>query len=293
MEQGTFGRLPRVWPPPIALSIAGSDSGGGAGIQADLKTFHAFGVFGATAITAVTAQNTRGVLGVRVLEPAFVREQIDAVCDDLPPTALKTGMLGTAAIIETVADAVSDHALERVVVDPVMVATSGDPLLDPSAVGALIERLLPLATLVTPNVPEAELLTGVSIGDEAGMRDAAARIIDRGAGAVLVKGGHVGSDEVVDLLCDGSRTRAWRGPRIETPHTHGTGCTLSAAIAAGLALGAQLDVAVDRAISYTREAIASAPGLGGGHGPLNHWARPSPAPGSPDPAGRDPGGAAR
>ncbi len=261
--------------PPVALSIAGSDSGGGAGIQADLKTFHAFRVFGATAITAVTAQNTRGVLGVRVLEPAFVREQIDAVCQDLHPAATKTGMLATAAIIETVSDAVTDHALERVVVDPVMVATSGDPLLDPAAVHTLIGRLLPLATLVTPNLPEAELLTGLTITDEQGMHAAARQIIDRGAGAVLVKGGHTRSGEVVDLLCDASGARSWRGPRIETRHTHGTGCTLSAAIAARLASGAPLEAAVDVAISYTREAIASAPGLGGGHGPLNHWARPA------------------
>jgi hydroxymethylpyrimidine/phosphomethylpyrimidine kinase len=264
---------PRTRRRPVALSIAGSDSGGGAGIQADLKTFQAFGVFGTTALTAVTAQNTRGVLGVRVLEPAFVREQIDAVCQDLRPAATKTGMLATVNIIETVADAVSDHALERVVVDPVMVATSGDLLLDPAAVDTLIDRLLPLATLVTPNLPEAELLAGLTITDEEGIRAAARRIIDRGAGAALVKGGHNRSGEVVDLLCDASGSRSWRGPRIETRHTHGTGCTLSAAITARLASGASLEAAVDAAISYTREAIASAPGLGAGHGPLNHWAR--------------------
>ena len=266
------------------LSIAGSDSGGGAGIQADLKTFHVFGVFGATAITAVTAQNTRGVLGVRVLEPGFVREQIDAVCVDLHPVAAKTGMLANAAIVEAVADAISDHSLERVVVDPVMVATSGDPLLDPAAVGALIERLLPLATLVTPNVPEAELLSGMAIPDEEAMRDAAARIVDRGAGAVLVKGGHLGSGDVVDVLFDGSGGHLWRGPRIETPHTHGTGCTLSAAAAAGLAHGAPLEAAVEAAIRFTRDAIASAPGLGTGHGPLNHWARSPQAPPDPESA---------
>lgn len=259
--------------PPVALSIAGSDSGGGAGIQADLKTFHAFGVFGTTVLTAVTAQNTRGVHGVRVLEPEFVREQIDAVCHDLGPAASKTGMLGTASIIETVADAASSHSLEHLVVDPVMVATSGDPLLDPTAVETMIEKLLPLATLVTPNLPEAELLAGVTITDEDGMNGAAERILGRGATAVLIKGGHTGGGDVVDLLCDSAGARSWRGPRIETRHTHGTGCTLSAAITAGLAWGAVLEDAVDEAIAYTREAIASAPGLGGGHGPLNHWAR--------------------
>ena len=274
MEVGTSNSLPL----PVALSIAGSDSGGGAGIQADLKTFHTFGVFGTTAITAVTAQNTLGVRSVRTMDPGFVREQIDAVCEDLHPSACKTGMLGDAEIIVAVAESIERHALEPVVVDPVMVATSGDPLLEPDALRTLIETLLPLAALVTPNIPEAEMLAGVPISDPDEMEEAARRIGGLGAGAVLIKGGHLRTGEVIDLLWDGSSTTRWSAARIETRHTHGTGCTLSAAIAAGLARGVPLERAVVTAIGYTRDAIASAPGLGDGHGPLNHWAGPPPRP---------------
>jgi hydroxymethylpyrimidine/phosphomethylpyrimidine kinase len=269
MKVGTSESLP----PPVALSIAGSDSGGGAGIQADLKTFQAFGVFGATAITAVTAQNTLGVRGVRAMDPEFVREQIDAVCEDLHPGASKTGMLADAGIIVAVAESITKYALERVVVDPVMVATSGDPLLEPDAVDALIGALLPLAAVVTPNVPEAEVLAGMTISHPDDLEEAARRIVERGAGAALVKGGHLDTEGVTDLFWDGTSVVRWGAPRIMTRHTHGTGCTLSAAVAAGLACEAPLERAVDAAIAYTRDAIESAPGLGGGHGPLNHWTR--------------------
>ncbi len=260
--------------PPVALTIAGSDSGGGAGIQADLKTFHAFGVFGTSAITAITAQNTIGVDAVETVSPALIRAQIDAVARDLFPVAVKTGMLATAAGIEAVAESIRAAALDRIVVDPVMVATSGACLLELDAVNALTERMLPLAALVTPNLPEAEILAGGTIENEADMARAAREIVDLGAGAALIKGGHGEGEEVVDVLWDGSDQRVWRGPRLATTSTHGTGCTLSAAIAAGLALGAPLSEAVETGLRFTHRAIASAPGLGAGHGPLNHWVEP-------------------
>ncbi len=254
----------------MALTIAGSDSGGGAGIQADLKTFQAFGVFGTSALTAVTAQNTRGVRAVRTLDPEFVREQIEAVCEDLPPAACKTGMLANAEIIAAVAGGLGACGPPPLVVDPVMVATSGDRLLDEAAVGTLVGTLLPLATVVTPNVPEAEALTGMRIRGEDDLGEAARALCGTGARAALVKGGHLPGAEVVDVLWDGARERWWRSARIETRHTHGTGCTLSAAIAAGLALGEPLEDAVGRALDFTRRAIERAPGLGSGHGPLEH-----------------------
>jgi hydroxymethylpyrimidine/phosphomethylpyrimidine kinase len=260
--------------PPVALTIAGSDSGGGAGIQADLKTFHAFGVFGTSAITAVTAQNTLGVQGIETIDPAMVRLQIRAVAEDLQPAAAKTGMLADAAIIEAVASTLArEVSIPHLVVDPVMVAASGDPLLAPGAECALRERLLPLATLVTPNLDEAALLTGRPVVDEADMRAAATAVAETSGGAVLVKGGHLEGPEVVDLLLAGGRWREWRARRLESRSGHGTGCTLSAAIAAGLALGWPLEEAVDRAIHFTREAIASGLPLGGGAGPLDHWTR--------------------
>ncbi len=259
---------------PIALTIAGSDSGGGAGIQADLKTFTAFGVYGTSVVTALTAQNTRGVTGVHAVPPAFVRAQLDAVVADLRPAALKTGMLATAAIVRAVADGIREHQLEHVVVDPVMVATSGDRLLDPDAEALVREALLPLATLVTPNLHEAAILTGHAALDEAGMRVQAEELVARGARAALVKGGHLDGDVLVDVLFDGREHRAWTRPRIPSRHTHGTGCTLSAAIAAGRARGAALATANAAALEYVRRAIASAPGLGAGHGPLNHFAAP-------------------
>ena len=257
-------------PRPIALTIAGSDSGGGAGIQADLKTFQAFGVFGTSALTAVTAQNTLGVTAVHPIPLHVVRAQIDAVVADLPPAAVKTGMLATAELVAAVADAIRTHGLGRYVLDPVMVATSGDRLLDADAEATLARELLPLATLVTPNLHEARILTGRSVETLAQMRDAAMALVDMGASAALVKGGHMEGD-AVDLLWDGSSERIWRKPRLTTRHTHGTGCTLSAAVAAGLARGFDLAEATDRAVRWVAKAIETAPGLGSGHGPVNHF----------------------
>lgn len=256
---------------PIALTIAGSDSGGGAGIQADLKTFHAFGVFGTSVVTAVTAQNTRGVTAVHAVPLEVVKAQLDAVLSDLPPAGVKTGMLATAELVATVAGAIRDAGLERYVLDPVMVATSGDRLLDADAEASVASHLLPLAALVTPNLHEARILTGLEVEDLDGMRDAGRALVEKGAGAALVKGGHLDGD-AVDLLWDGSEERVWRRPRIDTDHTHGTGCTLSAAAAATLAKGLPLTYAVDQAVGFVARAIESAPGLGHGHGPVNHFA---------------------
>ena len=256
----------------IALTIAGSDSGGGAGIQADLKTFHRFGVFGTSAITAVTAQNTLGVADWVALDATFVRTQIDQVVMDLPPAAFKAGMLATAEIASTVASAIRESGLRRFVLDPVMVATSGDPLLDAAAISAIRDELIPIADLVTPNLDEVAVLLGERPRDEHEMRAAAARIVhDLGGRAALVKGGHLDGREVVDVLYDGT-TMVFRRPRIETTSTHGTGCTLSAAITARLALGDALVDAVTAGLEFVHRAIQTAPGLGGGNGPLNHWA---------------------
>lgn len=257
----------------IALTIAGSDSGGGAGIQADLKTFQRFGVFGTSAITAITAQNTRGVISWESVSPDLVRAQIDAVAEDLMPSAIKTGMLANAGVAASVSAAIKDHAFRNYVLDPVMVATSGDPLLEPDAIEVIRNQLVPQASLVTPNVHEAAILIGEPIEDEDGMAHAAEVIVnDMGAQAVLLKGGHLESgDRVVDILYDGD-IRTFRGKRINTTNTHGTGCTLSAAITAQLANGESLHAAVRRAIDYVHNAIATAPGLGSGHGPLNHLA---------------------
>ena len=260
-------------PFPVALTIAGSDSGGAAGIQADLKTFHQWGVYGTSAVTAVTAQNTLGVQEIHPVPAATVAAQIQSVAVDIPPRAVKSGMLANADIVRTVAAAIRRHPLGAYVLDPVMAATSGDTLLTPEAVSAVRDELLPLAAVVTPNWPEAVLLTGVREASIRGMGIAARAIFDAGAAAVLVKGGHLGGDEVVDLLWDGDSQRLFRGPRIDTRHTHGTGCTLSAAIAAGLARGAPLLEAVGAAVAWVREAIAGAPGLGAGSGPLNHFAK--------------------
>jgi hydroxymethylpyrimidine/phosphomethylpyrimidine kinase len=256
----------------VALTIAGSDSGGGAGIQADLKTFHAFGVFGTAAITAITAQNTVGVRAVQKIEPGIVSEQIRAVAEDLSPAALKTGMLADAEIIEAVAAAIKDTELENLVIDPVMVAKSGDRLLEADAVTALATELLPLSEVVTPNLPEAAILADLTVESVDDMKRAALTIIERGAKSVLVKGGHLAGDTLVDIYFDGHEWNEWREPRLNTRHTHGTGCTLSAAICAGLALGRTRLQAVADARSFTRRAIESAPALGAGHGPLNHWA---------------------
>lgn len=258
-------------PPPIALTIAGSDSGGGAGIQADLKTFHAFGVFGTSVVTAVTAQNTTGVSAVHAVPTDVVRAQMRAVASDLRPAATKSGMLATAELARTVAACIEEEGLENYVLDPVMVATSGDRLLDEDAVEAVRSVLLPLCTVVTPNLPEARILTGLSGGAER-MRDMARALVEAGAGAALVKGGHLSGASVLDVLFDGAEYREWRRPRLDTRHTHGTGCTLSAAIAAGLARGGDLAAATERALDFVQRAIATAPGLGAGHGPLNHFA---------------------
>lgn len=256
---------------PVALTIAGSDSGGGAGIQADLKTFHAFGCFGTTAITALTAQDTRGVHGVHVVPPAFVRRQIEVVVADLEPAACKSGMLATAALVETVADAIGAGGLaERYVLDPVMVATSGDRLLDQDAEAAVVRRLLPLCAVVTPNLGEAAILTGLPVETVEQMRAAGERLVSLGAGAALVKGGHMSGAQVVDVLYDGREHREWRRDRLDTRNTHGTGCTVSAAIAAGLAHGRPLAVAVADALDYVRRALEAAPELGRGSGPIHH-----------------------
>ena len=261
--------MPAHKPQPVALTIAGSDSGGGAGIQADLKTFQAFGVYGTSAITAITAQNTVGLHASHAVPLQDVRAQIDAVVADLRPQALKTGMLANAELVCGVADAIEAHALGRYVLDPVMVATGGARLLDSGAEASLLTRLLPLATLITPNLHEAAILVGEPVETVGHMSAAARRLVELGAGAALIKGGHLDGD-AVDVLWDGDEESVWRRPRIQTAHTHGTGCTLSAAIAAGLALGESVHDAVARAIRFVVRAIESAPGLGEGHGPLNH-----------------------
>ncbi len=257
----------------IALTIAGSDSGGGAGIQADLKTFQRFGVFGTSAITAITAQNTREVTRWEAVSPDLVRSQIDAVADDLFPAAFKSGMLANAAIASAVSRAIEDHRFSNYILDPVIVASSGDVLLENDAIVVIRERLLPQCALVTPNLHEAAILVGDTIDDEDAMaRAAEMMVVEMGAAAVLIKGGHLESGErVVDILFDGA-VRAFRGRRVESSSTHGTGCTLSAAIAAQLARGESLHAAVRTSIDYVFNAIATAPGLGGGHGPLNHLA---------------------
>jgi hydroxymethylpyrimidine/phosphomethylpyrimidine kinase len=255
---------------PAALTIAGSDSGGGAGIQADLKTFHAFGVFGTTAITAVTVQNTRGVRGVHPVPVETVRAQVAAVAEDIRPAACKTGMLATRELALAVAGAIREYRLPNLVVDPVMVATSGDRLLDDDAVDAIMTELLPLCALATPNLDEAAILTGLEVRTVEQMHRAAALLLEAGAGAALVKGGHLEGAEIVDVLHHGSMQREYSRPRLLTRSTHGTGCTLSAAAAACLAGGDSLEEAVERALDYVHRAIAAAPGLGHGNGPLNH-----------------------
>jgi hydroxymethylpyrimidine/phosphomethylpyrimidine kinase len=255
------------------LTIAGSDSGGGAGIQADLKTFHRFGVYGTSVVTLVTAQNTRSVRRVDGLRPAAIAAQIDAVAEDLRPDAVKTGALGSADAVEAVAEAVARHALRPLVVDPVMVSKAGTSLLGREAGDALRRRLVPLATLVTPNLPEAvALLGGGVIESERDMEAAARALVGLGAGAALVKGGHASGPEVVDILFDGVRGVRLATPRVDTRHTHGTGCSYSAAITARLARGDALAEAVRVARAWISRAIAGAPGIGGGHGPIDHWA---------------------
>jgi hydroxymethylpyrimidine/phosphomethylpyrimidine kinase len=257
---------------PIALTIAGSDSGGGAGIQADLKTFHHFGVYGSSALTLITAQNTLGVREVHLLRPELVAKQIEVVAGDFELGAAKTGALGSQELIEAVAAGVEEHAIANLVVDPVMISKRGDRLLLKGAVDVLARCLFPRAVLVTPNLWEAAELLGGPVESEGQMRDAARAVRDLGAAAVLVKGGHLPGEEAVDLFYDGAEFVRLAVPRIDTPHTHGTGCTYSAAITALLARGETLVDAVRQAKDFISRAIASAPGLGHGHGPVNHWA---------------------
>ncbi len=253
------------------LIIAGSDSGGGAGIQADIKTVTMLGAFAATAVTALTAQNTLGVFGVLPIAPAFIRQQIEVVLDDIGADAVKTGMLHDAAVIEMVAAVLAERApAVPLVVDPVMVAKGGAPLIEPGAIDALKEVLIPRAAVLTPNLPEAEILCGRTIDSLATMRAAAEGLLALGCRAVLLKGGHLAGETVHDVLVAGSGVREWQSPRIDTRHTHGTGCTLASEIAAGLAAGLAVEPAVERARDYVQRAIASAPGLGRGHGPLDH-----------------------
>jgi hydroxymethylpyrimidine/phosphomethylpyrimidine kinase len=255
---------------PRALTIAGSDSGGGAGIQADIKTFAAFGVYGTSAITALTAQNTLGVNDVHVVPAEFVTAQVEAVVSDIGCDAVKTGMLASAATVEAVAAVIEALDLPNLVVDPVMVAKSGDRLLDADAVHALRASLLKHARVVTPNLPEAEVLTGLRIDSRASMAEAARRIAGMGPAAVLIKGGHLPGPEVVDVLFERGAVQEFVGPRIDTRATHGTGCTTAAAIAANLALGHDLAVAVEAAKKFVAGAMRHGVPVGSGHQPLDH-----------------------
>ena len=260
-----------------ALTIAGSDSGGGAGIQADLKTFAAHGIYGTSAVTAVTAQNTMGVTGSHAIPADMVTAQIEAVAGDIGVDAVKIGMLANAAIVEAVAAAIEALDLPQVVVDPVMAAKGGDRLLEDEAVATMRTELLPRAHVVTPNIAEAEVLAGMTITSLADMHRAGQRILALGPRVVLVKGGHLrdaeAPHEAVDVLCTGAGDREFRAPRLAGRNTHGTGCTLSAAIAANLALGRHDEDAIERAKEYLTGAIGNAPGIGRGHGPLNHFWR--------------------
>jgi hydroxymethylpyrimidine/phosphomethylpyrimidine kinase len=256
----------------VACTIAGSDSGGGAGIQADLKTFAACGVYGASAIVALTAQNTIGVRRVMLADLEIVADQVDAVAEDLQPDAWKTGMLGNAAIIEVVVDRLRRHRARNLVVDPVMIAKSGDLLLESSAITSMRELLLPLAMVLTPNIPEAEELLGHPVEGPAGAARASAELASMGPRVVVVKGGHSGADPVVDVVYDSANGAPIEltYPRVGGSSTHGTGCTLSAAIAAHLALGEEPLEAITKARAYLQAALLRAPGLGSGHGPLGH-----------------------
>ncbi len=254
----------------IALTIASSDSGGGAGIQADLKTFQQFGVYGTSALVALTAQNTIGVDAIHLPPADFLRAQLAALARDLPPSACKTGMLATAELATVVAEALRQYGWRDTVCDPVMVASSGDRLLDPAGEAVYRELLLPLARLVTPNLDEAEVLTGLEVRDPAGMERAGHRLLELGAGAALIKGGHLVGTTMVDLLVTPHGVRRYQRPRVATTSTHGTGCTLSAATAAGLAQGRALEQSVTDGLDYVHRALLAAPGLGAGHGPLHH-----------------------
>jgi len=253
-----------------ALSIAGSDCSGGAGIQADLKTFSALGVFGMSAVTSIVAENTVRVIEYQDARPDIIEKQIDAVFEDIPPDATKVGMLSCAATMEAVAGRLRALRPRNLVVDPVMYAKNGCALMDPEAVALLASLIVPLADVVTPNIPEAEKMAGMKIAGLEGMREAAGRILAMGCGAVVLKGGHAEGD-AIDVLLDGSGFLEFPAPRIDTRHTHGTGCAFSSAIAACLALGLPLGEAVGRAKAYISAAIAAAPGLGKGSGPVHHF----------------------
>jgi hydroxymethylpyrimidine/phosphomethylpyrimidine kinase len=268
---------------PRLLIIAGSDSSGGAGIQADIKTASALGVYAMTAITAITAQNTTGVTAVHAVPPEVVRKQIIACLTDIGADAIKTGMLANAAIVKVVAATLREYAPNiPLVVDPVMVATSGAALLKPDAEKSLVKQLIPLATLITPNIPETKRLTGITRSDRASLRRAAAALMDMGAKAALIKGGHASKATIDDILVWEHGVDVYGFPRLKTRHTHGTGCTLASAIAANIAKGWPLPVAVAKAREYVQAAIAAAPGFGHGHGPLNHMVQwqGRPVPGS-------------
>ncbi len=256
----------------IALSISGSDSGGGAGVQADLRTFHRFGVFGTSALTLITAQNTQGVNHIEFLSPDLVISQIDAVLDDMGAQVIKIGALGTAPIISAVAERLRRVDSIPIVVDPVMVSKHGDVLLDEDAAESLVQEMLPLATLVTPNLLEASALTRREITTPFAMMEASRMILDMGPEAVLIKGGQRLGGQALDVLFDGQQLLQFPAPIIDTPHTHGTGCTYSAAIAALLCEGKTIEEAVEEAKAFIGRAIANAPGLGTGSGPVSHWA---------------------
>ncbi|MCA1058678.1 bifunctional hydroxymethylpyrimidine kinase/phosphomethylpyrimidine kinase [Rossellomorea aquimaris] len=256
-----------------ALTIAGSDSGGGAGIQADLKTFHACHVYGMSAITAVTAQNTKGVQGVFPLSVSGVIEQLTSVTEDLPPQAVKTGMLVNEEIIASVADFASSSGWEKLIVDPVMIAKGGASLLEEKSIQTLLNRLIPVAYVITPNIPEAEALTGRQIVNVDDCRKAAVDLYEMGAKHVVIKGGHQSQSlYATDILYDGKGFYEFTSPRVSTPHTHGTGCTFSAVITAELAKGNTVYDSVQTAKEFISAAITHSLGIGSGHGPTNHWA---------------------
>ncbi len=256
---------------PRVLTVAGSDSGGGAGIQADLKTLNAIGVFGMSALTAITAQNTKGVFGIHELPPSFVQLQIKVVLEDIGADAIKTGMLSSREIIRAVAESLRASGVRWIVVDPVMRAKGGDPLLKPEAQEALINEILPLASVLTPNIPEAEALSGTRINDLDKMKEAAVKIKEMGPEYVLVKGGHLKGDEAVDVLYDGHEFKYFRSPFIKTKNTHGTGCTYASAIAGFLAKGYRVEESIKNAKDFVTGAIKNSLPIGGGHGPLNHF----------------------
>lgn len=264
---------------PRVLSIAGSDSGGGAGIQADLKTFSSLGCFGMTAITALTAQNTLGVRAIHGVPAQMLRDQIDAVVEDIGVDAVKIGMLHATEIVTVVAESIERHRLQPMILDPVMIATSGAVLIADDAVAALVQQLFPLAALITPNLDEAGFLVGHQLTSQADMQAAATELLGRGAQAVLIKGGHLAGDGVSDLFLAGNGESFWlHADRIPTANTHGTGCTLSSAIAAHLALGESLTQAIHSAHAYVRQALQAGANVrtGAGSGPLNHGASPIP-----------------